>query len=138
MSRSYSFTSFLRSTLAIFTGLLALGLIVFPSGIVIESVFPGSVNTNKIPITISSQILLIVIEFIGGSVATLVVSLMAPKPLNIHALLFGLLIFALNLSALFGSTAVWPLWLSIVLLTAIPIEVWTGVWLGKYIREGEQ
>lgn len=134
MSRSYSFTSFLRSTLAIFTGLLALGLIVFPSGIVIESVFPGSVNTNKIPITISSQILLIVIEFIGGSVATLVVSLMAPKPLNIHALLFGLLIFALNLSALFGSTAVWPLWLSIVLLTAIPIEVWTGVWLGKYIR----
>ncbi|MGK7370384.1 MAG: hypothetical protein ACNS64_09230 [Candidatus Halalkalibacterium sp. M3_1C_030] len=138
MSRSYSFTSFLRSTLAIFTGLLALGLIVFPSGIVIESVFPGSVNTNKIPITISSQILLIVIEFIGGSVATLVVSLMAPKPLNIHALLFGVLIFALNLSALFGSTAVWPLWLSIVLLTAIPIEVWTGVWLGKYIREGEQ
>ncbi len=138
MSRTYSFTSFMRSILAIFTGLLALGLIVFPSGIVIESVFPDSMDVNKIPGTLSSQILLVVIEFIGGSVGALVVSLMSPKPLYVHALLFGLLVFGLNVSAFFGSAAVWPLGLSIVLLTVIPIQVWTGLWLGKYIREGEQ
>ena len=138
MSRSYTFTSFMRSILAIFTGLLALGLIVFPSGIVIESVFPGSMDANKIPGTLSSQVLLVVIECIGGSVGALVVSLMSPKPLYVHALLFGLLIFGLNLSAFYGSVAVWPLWLSMVLLAAIPIQVWTGLWLGNYIREGEQ
>lgn len=138
MSRSYSFTSFMRSILAIFTGLLAIGLIVFPSGIVIESVFPDSLDANRIPGTIASQILLVVIEFIGGSVGALVVSLMSPKPLNAHALFFGLLIFALNLSALFGSAEVWPLWLSIVLLAAIPVQVWVGLWLGKYIREDGQ
>lgn len=138
MNHSYTFTSFLRSTLAILTGLLALGLIVFPSGIVIESVFPGSMDASKIPVTVASQVLLLVIEFIGGAVGALVVSLMSPKPINVHALFFGLLIFALNLSALFSSAAIWPLWLSIVMLAAIPVQVWVGLRLGKYIREGEQ
>lgn len=135
MSQTYSFSSFLRSTLAIFTGLLALGLIVFPSGIVIESVFPDSMNSNRIPVTAASQILLIVIQFIGGSVGALVVSLMAPKSLYVHALLYGLIVFALNLSSLFGSSIAWPLWMSIVLLAAIPLEAWSGVWLGNYIRD---
>lgn len=135
MSQTYSFSSFLRSTLAIFTGLLALGLIVFPSGIVIESVFPDSMNSNRIPVTAASQILLIVIQFIGGSVGALVVSLMAPKSLYVHALLYGLIVFALNLSSLFGSSIAWPLWMSIVLLAAIPLEAWSGAWLGNYIRE---
>ena len=138
MNRSYTFTSFLRSTLAIFTGLLAVGLVVFPSGIVIESIFPGSMDANNIPGTVASQILLIVIEFIGATVGTLVVSMIAPRPLNMHALLFGLLLLVFNSTALFGASSSWPLWMSVVLLAAIPAEVWVGVSLGKYIRESEQ
>lgn len=137
-----SFTSFLsslfRSLLAFFLGGLAFILIVMPYGIILDSVFPGSMGSDMIPETLSSQILLIVINFIGGSIATLVVSLMAPKRINVHAFLFGVFLLFLNLSTLFGSSVSWPLWISIVLLVALPFEIWTGAWLGNYIRVSDQ
>ncbi|NGP76122.1 hypothetical protein G3570_05735 [Balneolaceae bacterium YR4-1] len=137
-----SFTSFLsslfRSLLAFFLGGLAFILIVMPYGIILDSVFPGSMGSDMIPETLSSQVLLIVINFIGGSIATLVVSLMAPKRINVHAFLFGVFLLFLNLSTLFGSSVSWPLWISIVLLVALPFEIWTGAWLGNYIRVSDQ
>lgn len=137
-----SFTSFLsslfRSLLAFFLGGLAFILIVMPYGIILDSVFPGSMGSDMIPETLSSQVLLIVINFIGGSIATLVVSLMAPKRINVHAFLFGVFLLFLNLTTLFGSSVSWPLWISIVLLVALPFEIWTGAWLGNYIRVSDQ
>lgn len=137
MKFSSLLSSLSRSLLAFFLGGLAFILIVMPYGIILDSVFPGSMGNDMIPETISSQILLIVINFIGGSIATLVVSLMAPKRINVHAILFGLILLGLNLSALFGTSLSWPFWISVMLLAALPFEICTGAWLGNYIRVSE-
>lgn len=124
----------LRSVLAFFLGSLALILTVFPSGIVIESVFPGSMESGGFPNIIPAQFLLLLIEFIGGALGTLVVILVAPGTLLLHALFFGALVLALNILTISSGVPNWPLWGSITLLAAVPAEVWIGYGLGRYIR----
>ena len=135
MKVSSLLSSILRSLLAIFVGILVFVLIVMPYGIILESVFPGSLGEDNLPATFPSQLLLIVINFIGGSIGTLVVSLMAPSQINLHAVIFGILLLVFNLSALFGTAHTWSLWMSVVMLTVLPLEVWSGAWLANYIRE---
>jgi len=137
MSFKSSVLPMLRSMLAFFLGSLALILTVFPAGIVIESVFPGSMDSGNFPNIFSAQFLLLLIEFIGGTLGTLVVILAAPGTLLLHGLLFGALILALSIMTITSSVANWPLWASIILLAAVPAEVWIGYALGKYIRGGD-
>lgn len=137
MNLKSSLLPMLRSVLAFFLGSLALILTVFPSGIVIESVFPGAMETGGFPNIFPAQFLLLLIEFIGGTLGTLVVILAAPGTLLLHAVLFGALILALNILTITSGASIWPLWASIVLLAAVPVEVWVGYGLGNYIRGGE-
>ena len=134
MSFSSNLLSLLRSLLAFFFGILVLGLIVFPAGLVIESVFPGSLGTDLFPVTFTSQLLLLVIEFIGGTVATMVVTLSAPRALAIHAILFGIPLLGLNIITATGGSSL-PTWVSIMLIIAVVPQVWIGFKLGNYIRE---
>ncbi len=130
--------SLLKSLLAIVLGFLVLGLTIFPSGIVMEAVFPGSIGPDNFPVTLSSQILLLIIEFIAVSVATLVVVLAAPRSLNIHAIVFGAFVLIVTLFTITAPASVWPFWMSVVLLIGLPFQIWSGLWLGKYIKDSEQ
>lgn len=137
MNLKSSLLPMLRSVLAFFLGSLALILTVFPSGIVIESVFPGSMDSGNFPNIFPAQFLLLLIEFIGGTLGTLIVILAAPGTLLLHAVLFGALVLALNILTLTSGVAAWPIWASIILLAAVPAEAWIGYALGNYIRGGD-
>lgn len=130
--------SLLKSILAILLGFLVLGLTIFPSGIVMEAVFPGSIGPDNFPVTIASQILLLTIEFIAVSAATLVVALAAPRSLNIHAVVFGAFVLAITIFTITAPASAWPLWMSVTLLVGLPFQIWSGLWLGKYIKGSDQ
>lgn len=135
MNFTSTLLTLLQSILAFFFGILVLGLVIFPAGIVIESAFPGSLGPDNFPVTVTSQILLLVIEFIGGAVATMVVILAAPRALAVHAILFGALILGLNILTITAAGSGWPLWASAVLLIAVLPQIWMGLKLGRYIRK---
>ena len=130
--------SILKSLLAILLGFLVLGLTIFPSGIVLEAVFPGSIGPDNFPVTLSSQILLLTIEFIAVSAATLVVVLAAPRSLNIHAIIFGAFILIGTIFTIIAPASAWPLWMSVILLVGLPFQIRIGLWLGKYIKDNDQ
>lgn len=130
--------SLLKSLLAIVLGFLVLGLTIFPSGIVMEAVFPGSIGPDNFPVTLSSQILLLIIEFIAVSFGALVVVLAAPRALNIHAIVFGAIILVVTILSILVPASVWPLWMSFILMLGLPFQIWSGLWLGKYIKDYDQ
>lgn len=137
MNLKSTLLSMFSSLLAFSLGLLALVLVVFPAGIVIESVFPGALGPNNMPTTIPSQILLIIISFIGGTLGTLVVSLVAPGTFRLHTILFGGLVLAVNILIITSSVLTLPTWVSVVLIIFVAPQVLLGFKIGMYIRKPE-
>lgn len=134
MNFKSSFVSMLSSLLAFALALLALVIVVFPAGIVIESVFPGSLGPNNMPTTIPSQLLLITISFIGGTLGTLVVTLIAQSTYRLHAILFGALVLAINILIITSSSLTVPVWISVMLIILVAPQVLLGFRIGIYIR----
>jgi hypothetical protein len=126
--------SLLQSVLAIGLGVVALVIVNLPAASIVESLLPGSLDPDGMPLTAEAQVAFLPILFLAGMAAAFVVVFVAPRAPVGHAVVFGALAVLGDLVVVLEYAGIWPLWFSALVVATVPPQVWLGAVLGLRAR----
>jgi hypothetical protein len=124
----------LQSVLAIALGVIAVMIVNLPAASIVESLFPGSLGPDGMPLTAEAQGALLPIIFLAGMAGAFVVVLVAPRALVGHAVVFGALALVGDIAVVAEYWGMWPLWFSALVVLTVPPQIWLGAVLGLRVR----
>lgn len=123
-----------RSLVAVVVGFAVVVLVNFVGGLLLESLFLEARTAGGVPLTAPAQGADLVMLFLAGLAGAFVVVLMAPRAPWVHALVFGLISFAVDFLTVVDVLAGMPLWYKVILLVSLPVQVWLGAKLALVLR----
>jgi hypothetical protein len=124
----------LQSLLAIALGVIAVMIVNLPAASIIESLFPGSLDPDGMPLTAGAQGAFLPILFLAGIAGAFVVVLVAPRAPVGHAVVFGVLALVADIAIVTQYRGIWPLWFSALVVLTVPPQIWLGAMLGLRAR----